>query len=123
VNHKDTIRALREAIGSARFHFSDEAALQTGLEMLLNGMGLLFEREYELKPFGRIDFFLFESAIGLEVKTKGSPSAVLKQLHGYAQHPKISAMLLVTAKIRLERVPTSINGKDLFAISLWANGL
>lgn len=46
----------------------------------------------------RIDFYHAPSAIGIEVKIKGSSQAIARQLLSYAMTGKVSALILITAK-------------------------
>lgn len=103
------------------FHFNTEEELHEGLAALLTQLGLKFLREYALGKHGRIDFYLPAPRLGLEVKVQGSPSAVVQQLHGYAQHKDIGALLLVTSRMRLGRLPAKMRGKPVAAVGLGAN--
>lgn len=98
---------------SSSFRFSTEDELQAGIEQLLRNHGISFVREADLGAAGRIDF-LVGSGFGVEVKTSGSPAAVLRQLQGYALSRRIDSLLLVTSRLRLSSaMPTEIGGKPL----------
>ncbi len=129
-----TVGRLCGLIAATRFRFADEAGLQAGLAELLANAGVPFVRELDLRPCGRIDFHLPAGAvttaergdlarIGIETKTQGSPSAVLEQMMGYARHDEVDALVIVTSRIRLGRVPAALNGKPVYSVPLWANGL
>lgn len=118
-----TIARVAAAVCGYRFHFDNESGLQDAVAKLLGDLGIPFEREFDLSPHGRIDFYLPETRVGLEVKVKGSPSDVLSQIHGYVQHEQIDGLLLVTARMRLGRVPRLINGKPVDVAGLWAGML
>ncbi len=78
------------------------------------------EPEYDLGPgFGRIDLFLPKARIGIELKVKGSPSQILRQLYRYAQCPIVTSLLLITGRPRLNPAPSAIRGKPLAVLSVW----
>ena len=111
---------LGELIRAYRYPIGSEVDFQRGIEDVLSRNGIPFQREHPLgRPYGRIDFYLTEQRYGIEVKVKGSPSEVLRQLHRYAQCPSIAALILITGRRRLAFPPININGKPLIAVSLW----
>lgn len=110
-------------IASTRFAFTDESTLQDGLEQMLKLHGVEHVRERELGNLGKVDFYLTSHRVALEAKTQGSPSAVLEQLMRYARHDDVDALVIVTSRTRLGRVPPTLNGKPVYSIPLWANGI
>jgi hypothetical protein len=107
------IREHRYAIGS-------EIEFQNGMARVLESNALSVEREKDLgKEYGRIDFYLPGANIGIELKVKGGPSEVIRQVHRYAQCPAINALILVTGRARLASLPDTINGKQIVKVTLW----
>jgi alkanesulfonate monooxygenase SsuD/methylene tetrahydromethanopterin reductase-like flavin-dependent oxidoreductase (luciferase family) len=106
---------LAAAIARYRLPVQDEAALQIALALVFDGEGFegLVEREHDLGPIGRIDFYLPAWSIGVEVKVEGSLSAVIRQLHRYAQSPAIAALVRVTTRARLGAVPEVLNSRPV----------
>jgi acyl-CoA thioesterase FadM len=104
------------ALESRRFDLSSEQAVQEGVAAVLREAGVDFKREVRLGPGSVIDFLVGE--LGVEVKLKSSLSAVTRQLHRYAQVTRVGSLLLVTAQLRLCRVPTSLNGKPVAVAAL-----
>lgn len=100
----DVVQALR----SCRLRFGDEKDLQGGIERVFKDRGFLFEREVELEGSGRIDFVVLGrdgidlpgTAVGVEVKIKGSTSEVTRQLHRYAVTKRLSGLVLATTMMR-----------------------
>lgn len=80
-----------------------------------------FHKEYKLSSRNRIDFFLPESGIGIEIKI-GKPSSrkVANQIHRYTDHDKIRELVIVVER-NLFRVPVELNGKKIHYISLSSN--
>ena len=112
--------AMVELLKGYRYQVGSEAGFQRGLDEVLTLHGIPFVREHNLgRAFGRIDFYLPQEGYGIELKVKGSPSQVLRQLHRYAQSPVISALILMTGRTRLAFAPTELNGKLLLTASLW----
>lgn len=123
------MKAGKEAISSAalarllkeyRYNFGDEATLQDGIEKVLKDNRIRFKREFRLGDAGIIDFMV--GRIGLEVKIKGSPSAVGRQVVDYLGSPKLDEIVVVTSRILAAsylRVPELV-GKKVTVVDLWA---
>jgi hypothetical protein len=103
-----------------RYDESSEDALQRGVAQVLAGAGVEFTREVQLGYMGRIDFLM--GKIGLECKVGGGLSAVTRQLHRYAAHTNLDALVLVTTRAQLARVPRVLHGKPV-AVVLTMGGL
>ena len=107
---------LLPALHTHGFGFSSEEDLQTGIASALEASGIAFEREVRLSGRDRIDFLV--GAIGVEVKTDGTLSALLRQLSRYAEHRAIGQLVVVTNRARLTVLPPMLRGKGLFLFSL-----
>lgn len=92
-----------------RMRFSTELELQDRIQSILSGAGYGFTREAPLSDQDRIDFEV--GGVGIEVKTDSSVSAVIRQLHRYAQHGRIASLVLVTSRSKHLAVPHEISGK------------
>lgn len=105
-------RVLREN----RFRYSGERDLQAGIAIALAAAGLNAQREAALGDMGTIDFLIdHEGArLGVEIKIRGSRPEVTRQVHRYLQHASIEALLLVTTRAELSRLPATISGKRLY---------
>lgn len=115
-----TLDQIAVLIGEYKYLTGTEAEFQNGLARVLEDNRIEHRREYDLGgAYGRIDFFLPEQATGIELKVKGSPSSVLRQLHRYAQCPEIRSLLLVTSRVRLAFPPMEISGKAVRSASIW----
>ncbi len=117
-----TVKDLVTAIRGYQFNFSNEADLQAGIEEVLKAQGFSFERECVLEGAGVIDFLL-EGGIGIEVKIKGSPVLVTRQLLRYAGCEAVKELVLVTARSRLGDLPDTLQGKRVTVVSLWEQAL
>lgn len=113
---------MAAAIKSFRFHYSNEKELQEGVGKALTAKGIGFEREKPIGKGGVIDF-LVVGGIGVEIKIKGSPSAVARQLVAYAECGEVSEIVLVTGRSRLGRLPATILGKRVTVVTLWTTFL
>lgn len=104
-----------------RYLTGNEIDLQDGLARVFDLNEIPYLREYALGPeFGRVDFFLPDSRIGLELKVQGSPTAVLRQLYRYTLSPEIDSLIFVTARARLIPIDSILNGKPVFSAALWS---
>lgn len=111
---------------SWRYAFVDEDDLHEGIAMMLDLAGETYKHEYRIGHAGRIDFYLSGRKIGIEVKvgrSGGGPSAVIEQLVGYADHPDIEGLIVVTTRMAMKTLPSTLRGKPLGVVVLWANGL
>ena len=113
------VPAVVKALKAYRFNYQNEKELQEGVEGALAANKIPFEREKILgSNFGTIDF-LVDGHIGIEIKTKGSPSAVARQLVRYFKCEKIHELILLTGRSRLGVLPAVILGKKLTVVTLW----
>lgn len=109
-----------DLLSSYRLPFGVELDTQDAIARLFEQHAVPFVREYDLGPaHGRIDFYLPDARIGLEVKTQGSPSSVAEQLMRYATADAVARLILVTGRVRLGQLPSSLHGKPLTVVSLW----
>lgn len=109
--HEQALR-IAQVLERVRFHEETEEALQRGVETVLrrhsdNGFG----QEVRLTATDRIDFMV--GRVGIECKTQGGVAAVIRQLFRYAQHPDVDALVLLTTRAQLARVPAILNGKPV----------
>lgn len=107
---------LAALIAQYRYPFQSEAVLQESIATMLRANDVEFEREVRLGAHGRLDFLA--DGIAVEVKIHDPLSKVLRQLHRYAQHDQVQAIVLVTTKAHHGRMPPSLNGKPLRVASL-----
>jgi len=101
---------LVSALGKYRYLVGSEADLQNGVEIALKGAGVTFERERVLGR-DRVDFFA--QGVAIELKVDGSLSDVTRQIHRYAQHPEVTAVLLVTTRVLHDRMPATMCEKPV----------
>lgn len=106
-----TAHTLITWLNTCRFHFTNEAELQAGLRtVLVDELG--GRREVHLSGADRIDFMV--GRVGVEVKTKGSTSALLRQLDRYAGSEDVDELLVVTSLFRLANAcPAELRGKRI----------
>jgi len=117
------VALIANALKMRRFNYANEKELQEGVSRVLAQAAIPFEREKILPDkFGTIDF-LIEGRIGLEIKIKGSPSAVTRQLMRYFKCPMIEEIVLVTGRAKLGNLPKEILNKRLTVVSLWESFL
>lgn len=113
-----TVGQVLEALEAFRFTYDNEIELQSAIAMAFADRHVPYEREARLGPDLKIDF-LIPGGIGVEIKIKGSPSDVARQLLAYANRPEITCLILVTARAALSRLPGSLLGKKLYVVPLW----
>lgn len=117
-----TAEEIRDALKAYRFRYSTEKDLQAGIERALQAAKIPYEREKDLGgDLGILDFVV--ERIGVEIKTKGSPSQVARQLQRYCQSKDIDEIILVTGKVSLGDLPPLLNGKPIHLVALWGSFL
>lgn len=105
-----------------RFRFSSEVQLQESIAEVLTTNDIKYEREYQLTRADRLDFLVQGTAslggIVIETKIDGSLSELTRQVHRYAQHEAVDAILVVTNLSRLRNLPAEFNGKPIRVVYL-----
>ena len=106
--------AIHEGLRLTRPAIPTEKALGDAVARVLWERGYRFEREYELAPRDRPDFVVgLVPVVAVELKVKGSPAEVLRQLARYAEHGDVSGMLLITTRSAHTSLPATLGGKPL----------
>ena len=105
------------------FRFNNEKELQYGIDQALQKTEEPFLPEYVMTASDRIDFFMTETGIGIEVKTNDSKggaslSQVTRQLWRYAKRDEIKALILVTSRSKHRDLPAEILGKPVYVVYL-----
>jgi len=119
-----TAAAIAQVLHGVRLPLGRELAMQNAVSQALSVMGVAHEREYQLGPaHGRIDFFVPESGIGIELKVQGSPSDVTAQLFRYALSHQVRELVLVSGRVQLRNLPPTLHSKPLTVVSTWRSGL
>lgn len=104
-------------LGSYRYSFARERELQDGIAQVLALRGIRFDREVRLTDEDVIDFLV--DGVGVEVKVKGSPAAILRQLARYTESSRVAALLLFTRKAQhAHRFPAELGRKPLRVVTL-----
>lgn len=112
--------SIVEFLKQYKYPVGNEVAFQEMLDTVLRDGGFNVIREFNLGfGHGRIDFYLPEQKIGIELKVKGSPSEVIRQMHRYAQSELVDSLVLVTGRARLDFGSKELNGKPLLIACLW----
>lgn len=116
-----TARDLYTLLSGYALRHPNEATLQFAIQQCFDQNGVSYEREVRLNEDDRPDFMVAKVAV--EVKVKGSPAEVIRQLHRYAQHQCVSEILLVTTLPRHLEMPSRFNDKPIVALWIGGNAL
>lgn len=109
-----------------RWPIGVELDVQNAVAEWLRRRDVRYEREYHLREADIIDFYFPDHHIGLELKVKGSPASVMRQLQRYARSPEVDALILMTGHAALAAgcaASLSLAGKPVHVIATWAGGL
>ncbi len=114
---------LADLLKKYRLRWSREKDLQDGVEQVLRCEDVPFVREYCFDAANRVDFWLPDFGIALEIKIKGSLTDVALQLSRYAEFIEVREILLLTAVRAHASVPRRINNKPIVVESVRSLGL
>lgn len=109
-------RELKGLLAAYRIDCTDELTLQDGIARILEEHAIPFEREASLGPRDRVDFLVGD--VALECKIGGSVSALIRQLHRYAQAPAVAELLVVTSRLKHNATPAWLNEKRVTVLAM-----
>lgn len=111
-------RRIATLIEHARIPVSTETAAQLAIGDVLRADGLEVQSEVPLSPADRIDFLV--GTVGVELKVRGDVGrrSILRQLERYAEHERVQAIVLATARGWPKQGFTQIGGKPFFVADL-----
>jgi len=118
-----TPEEMAKYLSGFSFRYNDEKELQYGIDQALRKCEEPYLPEYVLSKTDRVDFYMTETGIGIEVKTNDSKggaslSQVTRQLWRYAKIETIKAIILVTSRSKHRDLPAEILGKPVFVVYL-----
>lgn len=109
------IDAIRKALTGMRPTGRTENSLQRAVAARLSSAKIEASRETPLRGVRcRPDFMV--GGIVVELKVKGGLGAVTSQLHRYAEHEDVEAVILVTTLLRHTDQPDEMCGKPVRCI-------
>ena len=109
---------LCKLLAAQQWRYADESDLQDAIAKLLTSHGLDYQREHHLTEKDIVDFMV--GGIALEVKIKGSASAVIRQLKRYADCDSVQCIVLVTTRrLHAAKVPWQLSGKQVRTVALF----
>lgn len=117
----DTVANLRRTFAGLSCAVTDEAALSAIVRARLESGGFALRSEVALdgNRRNRIDFVV--DGVGLELKTDGSPAAVLRQIDRYSVAEELCAVVLITTRrSHLRGLPSELRGKPIAAFHVGA---
>jgi len=102
-----------------QYLLTSEKQLQNAIENSFKKNNVSYEREKNLTPFGKVDFFI--NGIAIEVKIKGQKKSIYRQCRDYCQHPEVEGLMLLTSVAMA--LPETIDNKPIIVFSLGRNHL
>lgn len=110
--------SIADLLSAHRFRFTSEAELQAGIARVLEAHYIPYRREAALSAQDRPDFTL-DGGLVIEVKTQGSTAELTRQIHRYAKHAEVTAILVVTSRMQHRAIGVGeINGKPVRVLHL-----
>ena len=92
------LRDVAAKLASYRYMFASEVQLHEGLAAVLAKHGIAHEREKILDSRNRVDFWLIELAMVIEVKVDGSLGEAARQVGRYCALGAVQGVLLASTK-------------------------
>ena len=89
---------IAKLISKYAFTYQNEKDLQDGIENVLILGKIKYIREFKMTARERIDFYLPDTKTGIEIKTKGAETQIIRQLLRYSQLDLINELILITTK-------------------------
>lgn len=89
----ERMEQLQRLLCAHAYRFNDEKDLQDGIESVLLGAGIEYQREMQPDRRNRLDFVV--DGVVLEVKIKGSMIAAVRQCYRYQQLPDVRGVMLL----------------------------
>lgn len=108
------LKQIFAAMRGIRFPLKNEKVLQAALSEEFTAAGIEHEREVRLSGADIVDFMFGE--IAGECKIKGSKREIYFQLERYAEHDRVSSLILIT-NVPMG-LPASIKGKPAYLFNL-----
>lgn len=119
MNAEDAVLAVVRCFANLAVVVRDETELQVAVARTLVKHGVPFVEQAQVhgplgESLGRIDFMC--GRVGLELKTKGGLSPLLRQLDRYASSPQIIALVMITTRRMLARLPAQLRSKPVVSV-------
>jgi len=112
-----TSQQIARLLSEYTFTVTSEVSLHEQIATVLQMHSVSYEREVVLDPQSRLDF-LCDGGVAIEAKIAGTGPALARQLHRYARHERVSAIVAVVNIGRLARLPMDLHGKALYVVRL-----
>ncbi len=108
------IEQIFAAMRGIRFPLKNEKELQAALSDRFTAVGLEHEREVRLSSSDIVDFMFGD--IAAECKTNGGKMEIFRQLERYAEHDRVSRLILISSVPM--GLPAVIKGKPAYFFNL-----
>ena len=108
-------RKLAEYLYGRTYRLGSERLMQDDVERAFKQDEIEYEREKVLGPGDRVDFLV--GGIALELKIKGRPAQIVKQIERYATHDAVDSIVLLT-NVPMPRIPRLHQAKPCYVVSL-----
>ncbi len=90
-----------------------EESLHLEIAHVLTELGHKYLREHILNPRSRVDFYLPEHRIGIEVKVAGSVNEAIRQISRYNECHQIDGTILISSRAGHTSIPSMLADKPV----------
>jgi len=115
-NPSVSLADLINILNTYRFRYVSEKDLQDGIEEALQTNGIDYRRETSISAANRPDFLV--GGIVIEVKIKGTLSALLRQISRYVEHEAVESILVIGTPRWIPLIPKTLSGKEVGSLRL-----
>lgn len=89
---------VRALLARCQYRFATEAQLHKAIADLLEDERIGFIREYPLSATDRLDFWLPESGVAIEVKVRESMAVAMRQVERYLRDDRVRGLILAASR-------------------------
>jgi hypothetical protein len=111
----DICDSIRSLFLSQRRAFTVEMDLQDEVQDVLERLSIPYVREPQIDKLNRPDFMV-RGCIAIECKTKGTVTALLRQIGRYATASNVHRIIVVSSRFAHGDLPEEMYGKPIYFI-------
>lgn len=96
---QDVVAQVKQLLRTHVYRFQTEEQLHEAIGTVLAGAGIAFERERALEGCrDRLDFYLPEYGVAIEVKAAGAMQPAIRQCERYLNHADVRGLVLAASR-------------------------
>jgi RecB family endonuclease NucS len=117
INLPNLVALIGTNLREHRAWLMQETKIHDAIEQSLVRSGIAYKREYHLTAKDRLDFWLVDHAIAVEVKKQKATLADLRQVGRYLEDDRIAGCIVIAP--RADEQVKSLQGKPISFLTFW----